>query len=100
MTILLPTLAVVFVACCVWLTVRIFNRGGKWAKRLLVATLIMSPLIYVATFGMWVRANRSGPGQIKAAAATWLYVPMWWLIENGPAPVQTAIRGYVIWCLD
>lgn len=93
-------LGVAFAAFCVWLAVRIFNRGGKWAKRALAATIIMLPLIYVATFGMWCRAHRSGPGEISMAAVAWPYVPMWWLMDNGPGRVQIVIREYVVWCLD
>jgi|SRR5579872_4191729 len=91
---------IAFAAFCVWLAVRIFNRGGKRSKRALAAALIMLPLIYVATFGLWCRANRTGPGEIRAAAGlAWPYQAMWWLMDNGPGPVKTAIRGYVIWCL-
>lgn len=100
MLIVLSTLAIAFAAFCVWLMVRIFNRDQKWVKRALAATLIMLPLVYVATFGLWCRANRTGPGEIRAAAAVaWPYHTMWWLLDNGPGPVKSAIRQYVIWCL-
>ena len=97
----LSIFGVAFTAFCVWLTVRTFNRGDKWAKRTLAAALIMLPLLYVATFGLWCRANRAGPGQMKAAAATvWPYQFVWWLFDNGPGPVQAAVRAYVEWCLS
>ncbi|MBI3863068.1 MAG: hypothetical protein HY290_14345 [Planctomycetia bacterium] len=54
MTILLPTLAAAFAALCVWLTVRIVNRKEKWAKWTL-AGLIGVPVLYVASFGPWLR---------------------------------------------
>ena len=89
-----------YAAFCVWLTVRIFDRGEKWSKRALAAALIMLPLIYVATFGLWCRANRTGPGEIRAQAAIFYpYQAMWWLIDNGPGPVKSAIKAYVVWCL-
>ena len=57
-------------------------------------------LLYVVSFGAWCRYNRGGPGEIKAASAyVWPYYPMFWLIDNGPAPVKSALRSYVIWCL-
>jgi len=53
-------LGVVFAAFCIWLTVRIINRGEKWAKRTL--TMIVGvPALYVASFGIfcWVMVPRS-----------------------------------------
>lgn len=100
MALALSIFGIAFAASCIWLTVRIFNRGDRWAMRTLAAALMMLPLVYVVTFGLWCRANRAGPGQIKAAAANvWPYHCMWWLFDNGPGPVQSAIRAYVEWCL-
>jgi len=58
MTIILPTLGVVFVAFCVWRTVRIFNRRERWAKWTLSIVLSM-PVLYVASFGpaCWVSSR-------------------------------------------
>lgn len=51
MTIVLAVLGVSFVAFAIWLTVRIFNRRERWAKRTAVGVpLLMSvmyPIIYV-----------------------------------------------------
>jgi hypothetical protein len=44
MTILLPTLAAIFAAFCVWLGVRIFNRRERWAKWTLAA--LFSPAVF------------------------------------------------------
>jgi hypothetical protein len=63
--------------------------------------LVAVSVLYVASFGVWCRVNRARPGVIKAgSAAIWPYCPMFWLIDDGPAPVKSALRSYVIWCLD
>jgi hypothetical protein len=51
MTILIPALAIAFAAFCVWLTVRIVNRGGAFSKGLLAGVLVGLPILYVASFG-------------------------------------------------
>ncbi len=57
-------------------------------------------LLYIASFGPWCRFNRAGPGQIKAASAViWPYYPMFWMMDNGPAPVKSAGQAYVEWWL-
>src|SRR6478609_7093510 len=88
-------LAVAFGAFCVWLIVRIVNRGSRRTKQTLAALLIMLPLVYVATFGLWVRAHRTGPGEITASAVVGPYYFMWWLMDNGPGPVKFVIHEYV-----
>jgi len=45
MTIVLPALAVVFAAFCVWLGVRVFNRRERWAMWTAAATLCAVALI-------------------------------------------------------
>ncbi|HEY3965188.1 MAG TPA: hypothetical protein VGM05_11605 [Planctomycetaceae bacterium] len=67
MTILLPVLAVVFAAFCVWLTVRIVNRRERWAKWTL-AGAVGVPVLYVASFGpiVWL-ADREIIAKPRAA---------------------------------
>ena len=99
MAVILSIIGVVLTAFCIWLTVRLFNRPEKWAKRMAMAIIVSLPLLYIAGFGPWCRLHRGGPGQIKAAPAiNGPYLPMFWLMENGPAPVRSAIRDYCIWC--
>jgi hypothetical protein len=50
MTILLPTLAVVFAAVCVWLTVRLIARRERWAMGTLAA-LVGVPVLYIESVG-------------------------------------------------
>jgi hypothetical protein len=66
------------------------------------ATVVLAVfLLYVASFGAWCRYNRAGPGVIKAASVIiWPYYPMWWLFDNGPAPVKSAVRAYVNLCVS
>jgi len=71
--------------------------AGFWATVALLVVLAGYPL----SFGVWCRYNRAAPGEIKAASAyIWPYYPMFWLIDNGPGPVKSAVRSYVIWCLS
>jgi hypothetical protein len=46
MTLILPALAVVFAAFCVWLVVRIVNRRERWAKWTLAA-VVGAPVLHV-----------------------------------------------------
>jgi len=62
---------------------------------------IAIPLAYVASFGAVLRINRAGPGVVKAANVDfWQYRPMFWLMDNGPDGVKSAVREYVQWCLQ
>ena len=68
MTHLLPIIAIVFAAFCIWLTVRIVNRRERWAKRTLAAVVGL-PLTYVLSFGpaCWM-ADRDVVSRSRAAA--------------------------------
>jgi hypothetical protein len=71
MTILVPALAVAFVAVCVWLTVRVVNRRERRAKWTL-AVLIGLPVVYVLSFGpvCWITTRprlRDFPPQVHWA---------------------------------
>ncbi len=48
-------LGVAFAALCVGLTVRVMNRRERWAKRVLFATIILVPVIYLGSFGPAMR---------------------------------------------
>jgi hypothetical protein len=50
MRIVVGTLAVMFVASCVCLGVRVLNRRERWAKRML-ATVVGLPMLYALSFG-------------------------------------------------
>ncbi len=50
MRIVIGTLGVAFVAFCIWLGVRAFNRRERWAKCLL-ATAVGLPMLYALSFG-------------------------------------------------
>jgi len=70
--------------------------AGFWGTVVLLVVLVAYPL----SFGPWCRFNRAGPGEIKASAYVWPYYPMFWLMDNGQAPIKSAIRSYVIWCVS
>jgi hypothetical protein len=75
---------------------------GLWASAgFVIATVALALMLYVASFGLWCRyKNPGGPRQIKASTVVWPYYPMFWLMDNGPAPVKSAVRSYFIWCLS
>src|SRR5580765_999977 len=66
MIVLLSTSAVAFAAFCVWLAVRIINRRERWAKWTLAATIIGTPVLYVASFGpaCWITSRVAEPHPI------------------------------------
>ena len=87
MTILLVTVSFSFVAFCIWLSVRIVNRREWWAKRL-AAVLLVSPVLYVVSFGpaCWLlRGNREN--------APRLYWPVGWVLMYG----HPAFRPPILW---
>jgi hypothetical protein len=94
MTILLPALAVSFAAFCVWLGVRIVNRRERWAKRMAVA-LTAAVMLYVLSVGAVCRmlTLAGDPGWAVEAYHT-VYAPIWWIYDNGPQPIRSAIWWY------
>jgi hypothetical protein len=110
MTILLPALGVAFAAFCVWLTVRIINRRGRWAKWTLAGVAGL-PMIYVLSFGpacWWFSPSPLDPVTDGDALlqevvslrgttgrrAPGIYWPLGWMAGHGPAPLSRAIRSY------
>jgi hypothetical protein len=84
--------AVAFGAFSIWITVRIINRRGRWAKWVLGVMLAL-PLLYVAGFGpaCWLAkprpTNRSGvarhfPDDDHAVFAPRIYWPIGWVVRN------------------
>ena len=95
MTNLVPTLAIAFVAVCVWLLVRIINRRERWAKWTL-AVIAGLPVLYVASFGpacWWL----SEPVQLSDnfVLAPEVYLPIGWLAFDGDSPtLEGLLRRY------
>ena len=61
----------------------------------IVALLIGLPVLYVASLGPagWLVNRVFGPGWLKNALVV-IYMPIIWLEQNGPQPIQYAIRWY------
>jgi len=73
---------------------------GLWATAgLVAATVVLVLLLYVGSFGVWLRYNSTATGDIKSDSYIWPYYPMFWLMDSGPAPVKSALRSYVVWWL-
>lgn len=81
MTIVLPILAVVFVAFCVWLTVRIVNRRERWAKWTAIEMAIAVLVGYPLSFGpaCWINLRTGSGGRAIGA----FYGPIGWLHSYG-----------------
>ena len=73
MSVLFPALVVALIAFCIWLTVRLVNRGERWAKCIAVL-LVFTPPIYILGVGpvcWWVVEPQQTHGGT------------WFAIENG-----------------
>ena len=55
MTSVLPALAVAFAASCLWLTVRIVNRGESWTKWTLLAFIVYAA--YFVALAAYIKAT-------------------------------------------
>src|SRR5436190_1964410 len=97
MIILLTILAVAFAAFCVWLTVRIVNRRGRWAKWTLAAVVGL-PVLYVASFGpaCWLCEK----GILGQKTAWVLYRPWTMTVVCGPPVIGRALDKYAKFCGD
>jgi hypothetical protein len=77
MSVILPALAVAFIAFCIWLSVRIVNRRERWAKRTAVALVVSLPLLYVASFGPACWLVAAPPDSLtRRAALSAFYLPI------------------------
>jgi hypothetical protein len=78
------TTAVAFTALCLWLTMRIYNRRERWAKRTLAA-VIGAPVLYVLRIGpaAWI-THALGEPQWAGAIYMRLYGPINLFYQFGP----------------
>ena len=102
----LPALGVMFMAFCIWLGVRIFNRRERWAKRTawgVVALLLLFPL----SVGPASRfaAYTFDPGKELPAPREWMYIywPIGWAaIDRTPLnnrSKQSQVSQMIAWYL-
>ena len=91
---------VTFASACVWLTIRIINRRERWAKRTLVA-LIVLPVLYVASIGpaqwLWVYAVPDSLCPQCRKAITTLYSPLTSLAEHSDLLDRTVGAYLGLW---
>jgi|SRR5579872_2938861 len=100
MALVLSIAGIAFAVFCVWLTVRIVNRGERWAKWVLAGALILPPL-YLLSYGPahWLRGLGLIPVTTFDAAAKVLYAPLvWWRDAMGAIPKW--FEAYVLWWID
>src|SRR6185503_7212564 len=88
MSLVLPTLAILFAAFCVWLTVRIVNRRERWAKWTL-AGVVGVPVLYVASSGpaCWLISRSSDEVLIVPR----FYSPIGSMAVRYPGPIRNTI---------
>jgi len=96
MSMVLPALASVFAALCVWLGVRIANRRERWAKWTAVVGVV-GAVLYVASFGpacwyAWYCVESTG-----RAPPPWIglpYYPLGVLAVSGPTFIAKPLGSY------
>jgi hypothetical protein len=90
---LLLALAVAYGAFCVWLGVRFFNRRERWAERTLAATILVAPILYIASFGpaCWWFYDVGRRGERRVSP---IYRPIGWLIWNGPDWIADPLKDF------
>jgi hypothetical protein len=96
----IAAIGVALAAFCIWLTVRIINRGEAWAKRLLTS-LIVVLVIYPATTGPLVclDAHDLLPRWMNGPI-DFFYAPLE-ILGNGSRTVRRAMIGYwKLWGYD
>jgi hypothetical protein len=93
MSIVLPALAVMFAASCLWLAVRLVNRRERWAKWTLVGVVVGLPMLYVASFGpvCWLVGRQWLSPECLAS----LYRPVVAPAKLGPDSISNVIWWYV-----
>lgn len=86
----LAIVAVLFAACCVWLTVRIVNRRERWAKWTL-GGLAALPLLYIGSFGpaCWLVSRV----EVFDGELPGIYTPVGWLCWKSPL-VKKAMHAW------
>jgi hypothetical protein len=88
----ISALAIAFAAFCVWLAVRIINRRERWAKWTLAASVVVLPLLYVASlFPITLMVQRDmfvNKDVLRKIVVIYL-APAQWLDDNGPAWVES-----------
>lgn len=98
----LPALIVLFVAFCIWLTVRIVNRRERWAKW--TAWALVAGLAYPLSFGpacWWLSKEAHAQEPIvdfrRVPSAYW---PIGFVALHGPKFSRIAINWYATLGID
>jgi hypothetical protein len=94
MAVALSVFGVAFAAFCVWLAVRMVNRGRKPGRAFWAAALVVGLMLYVASIGPAYRAMCEG--RISMEVYRFVYRPVWLC----PQSLHDTIKLYCIWCLD
>ena len=99
MTILFMTLAVAFAAFCVWLMVRIVNRGWKPGRRFGIFAGLAVLSAYPLSFGPFTAIAVSGymPNSVSAGIYPF-YRPIEMIGSRGPEPFKSAVNWYAHCC--
>lgn len=105
MSILFASLAVTYAAILVLLAVRFVNRREKWVRRSLVALIIVTPLLYLASFGpacWWLSITLRPPTRppgVKDAYSEYrlpskVYWPLGWTANKLGSTCFQALHNY------
>jgi hypothetical protein len=76
------------------------EREKKSALPVIIGGLIVTPILYVLSVGptvclaIWLDRRDLMPEFIEQAL-NWFYLPLFWLCDEGPAPIGDALDWYV-----
>jgi hypothetical protein len=93
MAVALSIFGIAFAALCVLLTVRIVNRGERWAKWALAVTIVGVPLLYVASLlpACWICSR------LNSVALPEFYYPIGGAARRFPARIWIPLERCVKW---
>jgi len=89
-----PIFGVVLTGFCLWFGVRVFNRKERWAKRTVLAMLIVFPL-YIASLGPASWLASWGVSPLNPTAK--FYLPMFCAVDHTPLQVDPWITDALAW---
>lgn len=101
MILLLPTLAVVFAAICVWLTVRIVNRRKRPGWRFWCSVTVIAAVAYPLSIGPMLYFHTiSRPSPWMSTTFGVVYWPLETFIKYSPESVSSLHDRYCYWWID
>jgi hypothetical protein len=99
MTIVLSVLGVAFAAFCVWLTVRLVNRGWKPGRRFWIFATLGLAFSYPMSWGPAIHVYQSCGRPAWMETSLTIYEPLVRLLNSGRPWYLEPYRAYIFWCM-